>query len=974
MSDIGTAYVQIVPSAKGISGSISKVLDGEADSAGKSAGSKLASGIGTGLKVAGAAAIAATAAVGKFAASAVEVGKSFDSSMSQVGATMGDKAKTMIEYNGQTMTSLEALTDFAQEMGRSTVFSASESADALNYMALAGYDAETAIGMLPNVLNLASAGAMDLARASDMVTDTQTAFGIDLKRTEQMVNEMAKAASTGNTSVEQLGDAFLTVGGLAQELNGGMITLANGSMQGVDGVQELEIALTAMANAGIKGSEAGTHMRNMLLKLSSPTKDGAKALEEMGVAVFDAEGEMRSLSDIFGDLSTEMDKMTQKEKIQTISDLFNTRDLASAEALLNAVSSDWDKIGAEIVKANEGGVLYQGTMYSMEEAQAKFGDAMKYASDQFQIMGAAERMAWEQTDNLAGDMKALGSAFEGTQLAVSNVLTPSLREFVQFGTEGLSRLTDAFNSGGLEGAMEAFGEILSEGLSMVIERLPDMVNAGMQLLGALAKGLMDNIDVILFAAGDIMEVLFQGLLDATGGENNIIIEIIDWILGAFEENYMKLIDAGLQIILNLISGIGEGLPDIIYYITEIVLHLVDAIIDYAPAFLEAGLEIILGLAQGLIDAIPIIIQRLPEIIQGIVDFIIQAIPMLIDAAMQLTMGIIDALPQIIDAIVVALPQIIEAVVNGLMEGLPMLIEGLVQLHIMIAQHLPEIAMALIEAIPQIIQSIIEIIINSIPAWLNAIQSIVTSIGTLLSTEGSSFLSRIGQFFSNLLNNVVQWLQQLPPKAAYFAGQTVARFISFLASLPGKAMALFNNVLSNVKNFGTKMITEGPRIAREFGEKLVQKLKELPGKVLEIGSEIVNGLKEGISKAWTALTDWVSDLCKNLIKGFKDNLKIGSPSKVFADEIGRWIPEGIAVGMESNQSVLESAVNSMTMNLVPYDPVGNSIDKLGNTLNDADRNVSVYVTLEGDANRLFRVMQRKATSNYRLTGSSSMVTV
>ena len=153
--------------------------------------------------------------------------------------------------------------------------------------------------MLPNVLNLASAGGFDLARASDMITDTQTAFGISLERTNQLVDEMAKAASTGNTSVEQLGDAFLVVGGLTQELNGGMVQLKDGSYASVDGVQELEIALTAMANAGIKGSEAGTHMRNMLLKLSSPTSEGTVALEKMGVSVFDTEGRIYPALSVF---------------------------------------------------------------------------------------------------------------------------------------------------------------------------------------------------------------------------------------------------------------------------------------------------------------------------------------------------------------------------------------------------------------------------------------------------------------------------------------------------------------------------------------------------------------------------------------------------------------------------------------------------------------------------------------------------
>ena len=245
----------------------------------------LGDGIKTAAKAGAVAFSAASAATVAFAGSAVNAGMDFDKSMAQVAATMGKTVGDLDNEVGHANTSFGefngSLREFAQFMGANTAFSATQAADALNYMALAGYSTQESMDMLPNVLNLAAAGSFDLARASDMVTDTQTAFGISAERTTQMVDEMAKAASTGNTSVEQLGDAFLVVGGLAQELNGGMVTLADGTQQPVDGIQELEIALTAMANAGVKGSEAGTHMRNMLLKLSSPTDEGAKTMEAL---------------------------------------------------------------------------------------------------------------------------------------------------------------------------------------------------------------------------------------------------------------------------------------------------------------------------------------------------------------------------------------------------------------------------------------------------------------------------------------------------------------------------------------------------------------------------------------------------------------------------------------------------------------------------------------------------------------------
>lgn len=438
-------------------------------------GNTFTKGISVVKKLGAAAFAAASAAVVKFGVDSIKTGAEFDSSMSQVAATMGT-----------TVDQIQDLRDFAQEMGATTAFSAVQAADALNYMALAGYDAETSMAMLPNVLNLAAAGSMDLARASDMITDTQTAFGISLDRTTQLVDEMAKAASTGNTSVEQLGDAFLVVGGLAQELNGGIVTLSDGTEQSVDGIQEMEIALTAMANAGIKGSEAGTHMRNMLMKLSNPTKEGTEALEKMNIAIFDSDGKMRSLADIFGDLNREMSTMTQEEKIQTISALFNSRDLSSAEAILNAIGDDWNTIGAAIVDS----------------------------------AGAADQMAKTQLDNLKGDVTILKSAFEGLQIAVSDKLSPTLRNVVQWATEGIGKIQAALEKDGLMGAVDALGEILGQKIGEFFANLPEIAVKAVEIAGEavfnLIAGIGKGFDLSFFEestyAADNLKEAYQGVL------------------------------------------------------------------------------------------------------------------------------------------------------------------------------------------------------------------------------------------------------------------------------------------------------------------------------------------------------------------------------------------------------------------------------------------------------------------------------
>lgn len=700
MSDIGKAYVQIIPEASGISGKMEQILGGEGEKGGAAFNKGFGSVIGGAGKVIAGAVAAGTAAVGGFAAASVSAGADFDAAMAQVGATMLKTTDEMEKEIGSVDTSFGTfngnLREFAQFLGQNTAFSATEAAEALNYMALAGYDTQQSMEMLPNVLSLAAAGGFDLARASDMITDTQTAFGLSAERTTQMVDEMAKAASTGNTSVEQLGDAFLVVGGLAKELNGGMITMKDGTQKSVDGVQELEIALTAMANAGVKGNEAGTHMRNMLLKLSSPTEKGAQVLDQLGVSIFDASGNMRSLSDIFGDMSESMGQLTQEDKLFAISKIFNTRDIASAEAMLAAVEADWDGIGESILNAE----------------------------------GSAAEMAEIQLDNLEGDITLFNSALESAKITVSDQLTPTLRDFVQFGTDGLSELTTAFQEGGLEGAMDAFGTILSDGLAMVIEKLPEFVNAGMQLLESLGQGILDNLPLIIDSALEITMTLLDALL----------------------ENLPTIVEAGLEVITQLALGIAEALPELVPTIVDCVLNIVDVLIENAPMLLEAAMALIEGLAEGLITALPQLIERLPELIEAMVSFLVEHIPEILVFAVELIVQLAAALIENIPTLIAAIPEIILALVNGLLEG--------------IAQ------------------------------------------------------------------------------------------------------------------------------------------------IVEVGAELVNGLWEGIKGAWDKLVSNVTALGKKLVDKVKGFFEIGSPSKLFADEIGQWIPEGVAVGIEANADSVNEAVDDM----------------------------------------------------------------
>ena len=196
-----------------------------------------------------------TAAVTGLGTAAVTTAANFESSMSQVQATMGITKDAMSTVDGQTVNTMDTLNELAKKMGSETAFSASECAQALNYLALAGYDTQQMCDTLPTVLNLAAAGDIDLASASDMVTDAMSALGMEVSEAGTMVDQMAKTASSTNTSVAQLGEGILTIGATAKSVKGG--------------TAELNTALGILANNGIKGAEGGTHLRNIILDRKS---------------------------------------------------------------------------------------------------------------------------------------------------------------------------------------------------------------------------------------------------------------------------------------------------------------------------------------------------------------------------------------------------------------------------------------------------------------------------------------------------------------------------------------------------------------------------------------------------------------------------------------------------------------------------------------------------------------------------------
>jgi len=427
--------------------------------------STVQSGISSIAKAASTSMLAAGAAVAGIGAASVNVGKEFESSMSQVAATM--LLDTSSEEGIAQFNALEAA---ARQCGATTSFSATEAAQALNNLAMAGYGVDQATTALPTVLNLAGAGALSLADSSRYLTAGLASLGLDT--TEQNFNHFADVlaitASKAKTDVAGLGDAITTVGATGGKLAGGL--------------DEAAAALGVLANVDYTGAEGGTHLRNIINSLQEARNaDAAAMFEKMGVSAYDANGNMRPLQDTLGDIGDYLNTLdTQQAKDNVINTLFKQTDRAAAQALIDNLDK-WDELQDAAENASEG-------------------------------IGAAAKMYAIQMDNLAGDTAILGSALADVGIGIYKNIRDPLREMTQYASTMVTKLGDALNKGGLTGLADAFGDVLGESITTAAKNAPAVVQAARDVLTSFGEGIRRNAP----AMGQAGAELVSGFLSVAG--------------------------------------------------------------------------------------------------------------------------------------------------------------------------------------------------------------------------------------------------------------------------------------------------------------------------------------------------------------------------------------------------------------------------------------------------------------------------
>lgn len=846
------------------------------------------------------------------ATAAVGVGSDFESGMTLVAATMGITTEEIAAGSEE----FDKLQKAAKEAGATTQFSATQAAEALNYMALAGYDADKSIETLPTVLNLAAAGGMDLATASDMVTDSMSALGDAAGTTEGFVDKMAKTSQKSNTNVQQLGEAILTVGGTAKNLAGGVV--------------EMNTVLGIFADNGVKGAEGGTALRNVILSLTAPTDKAKKQMEVLGLQVFDANENMRPLNETFNDLNGILGTMTQGEQTEVLNSIFNKVDLKSVNALL----------------ANSG---------------ERFDELSGYISD---CDGAAADMAATMNDNLQGKVTILKSGLEGLGIAAYEKFKTPLTNAVENITEVIGQLQTDLTDGSLSGALEkiatGFGNMVEKASEIVAAILPTLLEGlgwiadnGETIVSVLAgigagfavfkvATLINTVITAMqgFKAAVAAAQVVQALMNVTMAANPIILVVtLIAVLVAAIVGFIATNEDARAALVNvweaIKTAIGTVVEKIVTFFTETIPNAFNKVINFVKSNNWQGLLLLLvnpfagafkllyDNCEGFRNIINNLVEQIKSAFNGVVNFLKElpskiwnAIISTVDAIREWALGLRTAaeegITQLVTNVVTFFSELPNKIAYVIGFCLGYIIKFGIDLYTWATTKIPEFVNSVVifmQQLPGEIWNAIISTVQKVATWGENMKTQAVTKTTQLITNVVSFMQQLPDKIWNAIISAVQkvttWGEQMRSQAVTAATNLLNQTITTLSQSPGKVWNAIVGAVQQVVNWGTQLAAKGTEAAKGLYNAVVNGVSSLPSKMAEIGSNIVSGIWNGISSGWDWLTGKVKSLAKSLLDGAKDALGIHSPSRLFRDLVGKMIPQGIGVGITAEMPTLQS---------------------------------------------------------------------
>lgn len=717
---------------------------------------------------------------------AVKVASSFDSAMSEVKA-----------ISGATGTQFTQLRDKAIEMGAKTKFSATESAEAFKYMAMAGWDTKDMLNSISGVMNLAAASGEDLGTVSDIVTDAMTAFGlaadgttkvlkngynVEVSNAEHFSDVLAEASSRSNTNVSLMGATFKYVAPIAGAMG--------------YSIEDTAVAIGLMANAGIKGEQAGTALRSTITRLVKPTKESGTAMDALGISVTNSDGSMKSLDDVLRQVRSSMSGLTEDQKASYAAMLAGQEGMSGLLAIVNASDEDYQKLSESIQNCT----------------------------------GASQEMADTMQDNLGGAVTLLKSALESAGITIGERLTPYIRELAEW----ITGLVEKFNS-------------LSDSQQDLIVKIGLILTAvaPVMLIGSKVFSLLSSIIGIITTVGSALSTVFAFGLNATALSAAGASTGVTMLAGAigFLTSPITLVIAAITALVAAFVIAYKKSETFRNFINNLVEDLKTFFTETVPQAFEMFKEKVSEAFENVKQKIGEFKDKCEEVVQNVIEFFTVTLPQGIEQFATVT------IPSFVQNVITFLQELPHNI--GIMVG-----EMLGHLYLFATSAIEWAT----TAIPEFINSVVTFfqeLPNRVWEWLVNTYNKVIEWGSNMIQKGievgMNFLQAVGEFFSQLPGRIWDFLSQTFQKVVAWGSQMVSNgraaitgFVStvvgIITSLPSKVWGILSKIPAKVRQLGSQLRSVG----RAAFNALWDGIKSVGNSILDWVSDFASSIKSFIS--------------------------------------------------------------------------------------------------------------------------------
>ena len=828
-------------------------------------------------------------------AAAVKTAADFDSAMSEVSA-----------ISGATGSDFDALREKARELGSKTKFSATEAAQGMTYMSMAGWKTADMLDGIEGVMNLAAASGEDLAVTSDIVTDALTAFGLSAKDSGHFSDILAAASSNANTNVSMMGETFKYCAPIAGSLG--------------YSAEDVAVAIGLLGNAGIKSSQAGTTLRKMMTELTGELEISGKAFGDVTIQTTNADGSMKDFSQILSEMRVYFGQMTEAEQASTAELLVGKTAMSGLLAIMNAAPSDIDKLTNAISNCD----------------------------------GEAERMASVMQDNLAGQLTILKSQLQELAISFGDILVPVIRDVVTH----IQNLVDKFNQldphtkelivkiGLIVAAVgpvliivgkviSAIGTIMSilPALGGVISTITGGASALFAVLAANPIGLVvaaiaaliaifvtlwnkcdgfrefwinlwENVKSVFNKAWEGMKSVFSAVIDFIKSNwQGLLLFLVNPVAGAFKliydncESFRRFWDNFLEGVKNVFTSIWEGIKKAFTTIAEAIKTVAKESFEQMKNIIQTTLEAIKTVCTTVWNAIKTVIETAIKNIASFVKTAWEGIKNTISSVMEAIHSVIsrvwESIKSTTQAVLDFLKELITSAWNTIKENITSIMESIKSTLIDAWNTIKNTVTSVVNAIRQSVVSTWESMKNSIISIMENIKSTVTNIWNALKSAVESIVNALKDMIINTWNNVKDTLTNIVNNIK----DTVSNAFNTLVDTMG-------NILSKV----TGVVKSGFQGAIDF-------ITSLPSQALKWGSDIIGNLINGIKSKIGEL----ASAAKQMANTISEYVHFSEPDKGPLSNFHTFMPDMIDLmceGIEGNLGMLKGPMSDLAKAIIP----------------------------------------------------------